>query len=166
MTVRIAKSRDDVEGKASLRIVFLLLAPLIVSSSALAQTADWGAVENLQPGTPIFVKAQKDYTCWVERVTASELVCSVPELFSRSSITIPRSEVREVCLERDKKKYTATGAAIGATAGAIVGANANTNTRRSRVTGALAGGLAGGFVGGATGNAIATFRKGKVIFKR
>jgi hypothetical protein len=55
-----------------------LLAPLLLAVCALAQTRDWQAVKNLQPGTRISVRSDHLFirnTCFFLSATDDQLVC-------------------------------------------------------------------------------------------
>jgi hypothetical protein len=59
------------------QIISSMLVVLFFGTSAKAQTGNWQAVENLQPGRPILVKAQRDYFCILEGANDDQLVCEV-----------------------------------------------------------------------------------------
>jgi hypothetical protein len=59
------------------QIISSMLVVHFFGTSAKAQTGNWQAVENLQPGRPILVKAQRDYFCILEGANDDQLVCEV-----------------------------------------------------------------------------------------
>lgn len=162
------------------RHILCVMCVLLLGSNSLAQsqtqtqtqtvTGDWVAVRNLMPGTRISVKAQHRYRCSIEEVTDDELVCrrNAPR-WSRVTLVIPRSEIREVRIRRlpNQAKDAWIGAGIGAGAGAIAG---GTTSRNYPGFHAFVGG-AGGAMGGALVGAIVPifqviFQRGKIIYKR
>ena len=156
------------------QILSLVIAALLVGSNAQAQaqaqtqTGDWRAVENLEPGSHVIVKAQRRYACTVEGATESELTCWVHRRrpFRIVSIVIPRSEIREVRTLPNQAKDAWIGAGIGAGAGAIA---AGTTSRDYPGFNAFIGGLAGAGGGALVGATIPIFqyliKHGKCIYK-
>jgi len=153
------------------QILSLVIATLFLGSNAQAQaqaqTGDWRAVENLEPGTHVIVKAQRRYACTVEGATEAELTCWVHHrLFRTVSIAIPRSEIREVRTLPNQAKDAWIGAGIGAGAGAIA---AGTTSRDYPGFNAFIGGLAGAGGGALVGATIPIFqyliKHGKCIYK-
>jgi len=57
--------------------IFFLSAAVLLASTAPAQTGDWQAVKNLQPGTKISVHSASPFhnLCIFERATDEQLVC-------------------------------------------------------------------------------------------
>jgi hypothetical protein len=149
-----------------LRIISSMLALFMLGSSLQAQTGDWRAVKNLEPGTHIIVKAQRGYYCRVEGATDDQLVCEVQKRRSlrHVTLTIPRAEVREVRTLPNQAKSAWIGAGIGAGAGAIAGGS---GSRTSRGANAFFGALAGAGLGALIGAFVPLFRiRGKIIYKR
>jgi hypothetical protein len=153
------------------QILSLVIATLLVGSNAQAQgraqTGDWRAVENLEPGIQVIVKAQRRYACTFEGATERELTCWVHHRWFRTvSIAIPRSAIREVRTLPNQAKDTWIGAGIGAGAGAIA---AGTTSRDYPGVNAFFGGLAGAGAGALVGSTIPIFqyliKHGKCIYK-
>jgi hypothetical protein len=61
----------------NIKAIFFLSAALLLASTAPAQTGDWQAVKNLQPGTKISVHSAGPFhnLCVFERATDEQLVC-------------------------------------------------------------------------------------------
>ena len=151
------------------QILSLVIATLLVGShaQAQAQTGDWRAVENLEPGSQVIVKAQRRYACTFEGATEGELTCRVHHRWFRAvSIAIPRPEIREVRTLPNQAKDAWIGAGIGAGAGAIA---AGTTSRDYPGVNAFWGGLAGAGGGALVGSTIPIFqyliKHGKCIYK-
>ncbi|HEX9112296.1 MAG TPA: hypothetical protein VF845_12520 [Terriglobales bacterium] len=152
-----------------------LLAPLLLAASALAQTGDWQAVKDLQPGTRISVRSDHLFihnTCFFLSATDDQLVCE-RAVHSRRRMLIPplppeaiyeRSRVREVRLEHSEGANTMAGAGIGAGIGAALGASTNNGTL-TRGGGALLLGGIGALVGGSFGSEFPVIH-GKVVYRR
>jgi hypothetical protein len=110
---------------------FFLSAALLLASASLAQTGDWQAVKNLQPGTKISVRSASLFhnLCIFERATDEQLVCEhilhgPRGAFIPSEHVYERKRIREVRLEHSDAANMATGAAIGGGIGATVDASA------------------------------------------
>jgi hypothetical protein len=152
-----------------------LLAPLLLTASALAQFGDWQAVKDLQPGTRISVRADHFFirdTCFFLSATDDQLVCE-RAVHARRRMIIPpvppeavykSSRVREVRLERSEAANTMAGAGIGAGIGAALGASRNNGTL-TRGGGALLLGGIGALVGGSFGRELLVIH-GKVVYRR
>jgi hypothetical protein len=148
----------------------LIIAGLLLQSSAQAQTGDWQAVENLKTGSYILVNAQHRYRCSIESVTDDNLICErrPPHSSRLFALTIPRSEIREIRLLPlpDQGKDARNGAVIGAGAGAIAGASTNTVARGAN---SIFGGLAGAGLGALAGAFVPVFQlalqRSKLIYK-
>lgn len=149
--------------KCNRPVVSAVIVVLLLAASTPAQSGDWQAVQNLKPGTRIFVKAQKRYSCTFDHATEEALVCKVPRPFRGPSlVSLSRPEVREVRLQPNLAKHGWIGAGIGAGVGAAVGASSGTG---SRGAGAFFGALGGAMLGGLVGMIVPIFRSGKVIYK-
>ena len=159
-----------VPSKHRRQLVLLMLALLLLGSNAQARhnTGDWRAVENLEPGVHVIVKAQRKYACVVEGATEDQLVCWVHQRrpFPLISIAIPRAEVREVRTLPNQAKDAWIGAGIGAGAGAIA---AGVQSRDYPGINAFFGGLAGAGGGALVGSIFPIFdyliKHGKCIYK-
>jgi hypothetical protein len=152
-----------------------LLAPLLLASIAVAQTGDWQAVKNLQPGTRISVRSGRPFirnTCFFLSATDDQLVCE-RAVHARRRMIIPpippeavyeRSKVREVRLEHSEATNTVAGAGIGAGIGAALGASANNGTLTRGGSTLLLGGI-GALIGGSFGRDFPVIH-GKVVYQR
>lgn len=144
-------------------LVVLLLGP---NAQARKKPGDWRAVENLEPGRHVIVKAQHKYGCTVEGATEEELVCWAHQRrsFRMVSIRIPRAEIHEVRTLPDQAKDTWIGVWIGAIAGAVV-----IGIERGGAY-AVLGGVAGAFPGAIVGAMVPAFQfliqRGKIIYKQ
>jgi hypothetical protein len=160
-----------------LRILHPILAFLLLTPSALAQTGDWQSVMNLRPGTRISVKAGHFFMpslCVLQTVTDEKLVCERalhnPHPFlnppSVQLCTYTRKTVREVRLEHSDESNSAVGTVVGAGLGAAIGASFSPErTGYAREGGALLLGAIGGVVGGVFGRDF-PIAHGRVIYKR
>jgi hypothetical protein len=153
------------------KIIFLLSAAVLLSSSALAQTGDWQAVKNLQPGTRISVQGGHSFhnLCIFEHATDEQLVCEhilhgPRGAFLPSERVYERKKIREVRLEHSDAANMATGAAIGGGIGAAVGASAG-NGSLTRGGTALLLGTGGALIGGIFGRDFPVAH-GKVVYRR
>jgi hypothetical protein len=153
----------------------LILLFLAVNTHAKAKAGDWRAVENLEPGTHVIVKAQRKYACTVEGANEDQLVCWVHQRrsFRTISIAIPRAEIREVrkLPEPHPGRDAWIGAAIGAGAGAIAGASDGPNLRGTHaflgsVGGAGLGAFGGMLVGATSGIFQILVRHGKLVYRQ
>src|SRR4029077_378728 len=121
--------------------VALILLSLATRNSQ-AQTSDWRAVQNLQPGTLISVKSKHRVKCKFLRATDDAVSCEIIRggLLGVATKAPPdlmfnRQSVREVRLEHADGSNAAIGAVIGAGAGAVFGASGpNTDLNRSAST--------------------------------
>lgn len=155
------------------KISSLLLVLLMFESSGWAQTGgDWQAVQRLQPGVRLLVKAQHRYLCYLESATEDELICRVHARrpFRMVSVSIPRSEIQEVrkLPNPNQAKDAWIGAGIGAGAGAI---SAGTRSKSAPGANAFFGGLAGAGLGALVGATVPIFqvvffRQGKLVYRR
>ncbi len=152
-------------------IISSLLVVLLLGSTAQAKKKidDWQAVQNLKPGSHVYVKAQHNHACSVEVVTEHELVCEEPRhrSFGTITLTIPRPAIREVRTLPNQAKDAWIGAGIGAGAGAVV---AGTNSRDYPGFHAFIGGLSGAGAGALVGATVPIFQyliqRGKTIYTR
>jgi hypothetical protein len=158
-----------IPAKRKRQAISSILAGLLFGSNAQAQTGDWRAVQDLNPGSRILVKSQHSYLCSVEGTTDEELVCEVQKRRSlgTSTIMIPRAEIREVRVLPNQAKEAWIGAGIGAGAGAIA---AGAGSRTYKGANAFFGGLAGAGLGALVGAAVPVFqvifRRSKLIYKQ
>lgn len=149
-----------------------LLVLLMFESSAWAQTGDWQAVQSLQPGARLLVKAQHRYLCYLEGATDDQLICEVHahRSFRLVSVSISRSEIQEVrkLPNPNQSKDAWIGAGIGAGAGAV---SAGTKSKSAPGFNAFFGGLAGAGLGALVGATVPIFqviflRHGKLVYSR
>jgi hypothetical protein len=140
-----------------LRMSSFVLCMILFESSALARSADWQVVQNLQPGTNLSVKARHRYLCFFESATDDELVCETPR---HRRLAIPRAEIREIRVGRSQAKTMWIGAGVGAGVGAAVGAS-----KSYRGANAGIGAFGGALVGSVAGGIVAIFQRGKVIYR-
>jgi hypothetical protein len=147
-----------------------MLVLLLLGSNAEARknTGDWRAVENLKPGTNIIVKEQQKYSCRFEGANDDQLVCVVhrPWFLGRTTLVIPRAEIREVRTLPNQAKDMWIGAGVGAGAGAIAGATSKDYPGFDAFVEGLGGAAAGAIVGGIVPIFQWLIRHGKVIYKR
>jgi hypothetical protein len=146
-----------------IKAIFFLSAALLLASTSLAQTGNWQAVKNLQPGTKISVRAASPFhnLCIFERATDEQLVCEhilhgPRGAFIPSEYVHERKRIRKVRLEHSDAANMATGAAIGAS---------SSNGSLTRGGGALLLGGVGALVGGIFGRDFPVIH-GKVIYRR
>ncbi len=147
------------------RIISSMLVALLFGSRAQAQTGDWQAVQNLRPGTRIFVKAQHHILCVFEAATDSELVCK-PLRFLRlgpADSRFDRQGVREIRRAPNHAEAGWIGAGIGAGVGAAVGASTGTTPRSGSV---IVLTLGGAMIGCVVGTIVLIFQRGKLIYRR
>lgn len=138
------------------------------------RTGDWQAVKSLTPGTRISVKTQRSYRCSVEDVTDDELICGTRTPFREVTLTIRRSEIREIRIapHPNQAKDSWIGAGIGAGAGAIAAGTTAAQAPGRNYPGfhAFVGGLAGAGSGALVGSIVpifqVLFQRGKIIYKR
>jgi hypothetical protein len=139
---------------------------------AFAQTGNWQAVKQLEPGTKISLQSDHLWlhsTCYFQRATDDQLFCE-RILRGVSRVLIPpdavyeRKKIREVRLEHSDRSNAATGAVIGGGIGATLGATRGNGTLTPE-GGALLLGTTGALIGGAFGRDFPIFH-GKVIYRR
>jgi hypothetical protein len=147
------------------RIFWLVLTVLVLLPGARgqvqAQTGDWQAVQKLNPGTRISVRAQHRFPCLLEYATADELSCKVPDnrlIRLPYKITIRRGDIREIRLESSQAKDGWIGAGIGAGMGVVLGASTG---KRSPIPA-----LGGAMIGGVVGTMVPIFRHGKIVYRQ
>lgn len=152
-------------ARYGLRAISSILALLAIPSNLQAQTGDWRAVQNLQNGSRIIVKAKQSYYCAFEGATEDHMVCEVHKRRSlrTTSLTIPRTEVREVRVLPNQAKHAYVGAGIGSGVGAITAAATH---KTSRGAYAFFGALVGAGFGALVGALVSVFRRGKIIYSR
>jgi hypothetical protein len=148
------------------KIIPIVIAPLLLVSSAMSQLRDWEAVQALPEGTMIKVQLHHGSTfghCSFDRATDKELACSI-----RGSIffypvvrqhVYPRSNVKAVFRTHNG---TLIGIGVGAGAGAAIGASRSTSYRGAN---ALFGAVALGAVGAVVGTAADPFFHGKAVYR-
>jgi len=153
------------------RTISMLLTIPLLTSIALAQTGDWQAVKNLQPGTNISVRTASPFhnLCVFEHATDEQLVCERTPRGPRGAFipperVYPRKRIREVRLEHSDAANTAIGAAIGGGIGVAVGASVGNGTL-TRGGGTLLLGGIGALVGGAFGRDFPVAH-GKVVYRQ
>ena len=143
-------------------------------TQAKARTGDWQSVKHVMGGTRISVKTQRRYRCSVEDVTDDELICGMRTPFREVTLTIRRSEIREIRIASlpNQSKDAWIGAGIGAGAGAIAAGTLAAQAPGRNYPGfhAFVGGLAGAGGGALVGATVSVFQillqRGKVIYKR
>ena len=157
------------------KAIFFLSAAVLFASAAQAQTGDWQAVKNLQPGTKISVRSDHSFirnACFFLSATDEQLVCE-RAVHARRRMIIPpipseaiyeRNRVREVRLEHSEAANTMAGAGIGAGIGAALGASANNGTM-TRGGSTLLLGSFGALIGGSFGKEFPVIH-GKVVYRR
>jgi len=158
------------------RFFSLVLALLVLASTARAQTGDWRSVEKLYAGTHISVLDRQSpirLYCNFERATGKELFCRqetrpaflppyLPPIFSE--VALDRGDIREVRLEHSGAANALIGGAIGAGAGAALGAAVTTDGHSRGPAMALFGVL--GFAMGSAINKALPITHRKVIYRR
>ena len=152
----------------------LLWVVLLLTSSVLAQKADWRAVKELAPGTPISVKYGHFFLhnrCVFESASDDALVCE-RVLYGMSRLLIPpeavyrRKLVREVRLEHSDASNTVVGALIGGGIGGALGAAGSGDpSARARVSLGFLVGSGGALLGGFIGRDFPILH-GKVIYRK
>jgi hypothetical protein len=153
------------------KFTFLLSAALLIANAAPAQSGDWQAVKNLQPGARISVSVDRPFhtMCIFQRATDEELLCERILRGSRRVLIPPdaiyeRGKIREVRLEHGDSANVATGAVIGGGVGATIGASTH-NTALTRPGRILLLGTGGAIIGGFFGRDF-PLTHGKVIYRR
>jgi hypothetical protein len=144
---------------------------VLPASTASAQTGDWQAVKNLQPGTKISVQGGHSFhnLCIFEHATDEQLVCQhilrgPRGAFIPSERVYERKRLREVRVEHSDAANMATGAAIGGGIGAAIGASAG-NGSLTRGGTALLLGTGGAIISGIFGRDFPVAH-GKVVYRR
>ena len=153
------------------RTTIISLTILLLSSVAPAQTGDWQAVKNLQPGMTISVQGGTPFhiLCVFGNATDAQLTCEHILRGPRGPLIPPeriytRANIREIRLEHSDKANMATGALIGGSIGAAAGTSVRNGTL-TRGGGALLLGGIGALMGG-TFNRDFPVTHGKVIYRR
>jgi hypothetical protein len=132
--------------------------------------SDWRAVQNIQRGSVISVKAPglRHARCYFDYADEQALYCVRVQHGSLRlhppGITVPRRDAQEVRLEHSEAANAAAGAAIGAGAGAAIGAGTGDRTL-TRPGGALLLGGIGAIIGGFAGHDLSIL-PGKIVYKR
>ncbi len=147
------------------RIISFLLAPLLIASSAVSQTADWQAVQALRSGTRIKVTLKNRTTfghCFIDGASDDQLVCiSGRWPMSRRKVYL-RDDIKAVYLTHNGP---AIGLGVGAGAGAIIGAAGDPVPGLGRGgTALLDAGLLGG-LGAFFGMVLDPFFHGRVVYR-
>jgi len=145
------------------RIASLYLAALFLTSSAIAQTGDWQAVQNLPGGTPLKVKLKHGHTfghCEFMGATDDMLRCEFPGLRYRSA-HYRRSNIKGIYLVHNAR---AIGFGVGAVSGVIIGAAATPGPAAGRELFAVIDGTLLGGVGFFIGSAVDPFFHGKAVY--
>src|SRR4029077_2357365 len=145
--------------------LLVLLAPLLIASSAMSQTGDWQAVQALRSGTKIKVTLKNRPTfghCFLDGASDDQLFCtSRGGLLSQRKVYL-RDEIEAVYLTHNGP---AIALAVGAGAGAAIGAAGNTGPWLGRCgTALLDAGLLGG-LGAFFGMALDPFFHGRVVYR-
>lgn len=104
-----------------MRILPLFPVLLMTALPIPAQNHDWGAVQNLRPGTRITVRHAFHVGCELVRVTDQELTCDRQVADQDRRVTFRRNRIREVRLERTEQNHWVRGATAGAAAGGLLG---------------------------------------------
>jgi hypothetical protein len=147
------------------KIIPFLLAPLLIASSAMSQTADWESVQALRNGTKIKVTLKNRPTfghCFFDGASDDELFCtSRGGLLSRRKVYL-RDDIEAVYLTHNGPTI---GLAVGAGAGAVIGAAGNPVPGLGRGgTALLDAGLLGG-LGTFFGMVLDPFFHGRVVYR-
>ena len=147
------------------RIIPLLLAPFLVASSAMSQTADWEAVQALRSGTKIKVTLKHGPTfghCFFDGASDDQLFCiSGRWPLSRRKMYL-RDDIKAVYLTHNGP---AIGLGVGAGAGAIIGASGDPVPGLGRGgTALLDAGLLGG-LGAFFGMVLDPFFHGREVYR-
>src|SRR3981189_2750793 len=147
------------------RIIPLLLAPFLVASSAMSQTADWEAVQALRSGTKIKVTLKHGPTfghCFFDGASDDQLFCiSGRWPLSRRKMYL-RDDIKAVYLTHNGP---AIGLGVGASAGAIIGAAGDPVPGLGRGgTALLDAGLLGG-LGAFFGMVLDPFFHGREVYR-
>ena|SRR5437588_6098765 len=145
------------------KIIPILLAPLLLASSAMSQSDDWQAVQALRSGTKIKVTLKNRPTfghCFFDGASDDQLFCtSRGGLLSRRRVYL-RDNIKAVYLTHSGP---AIGLGVGAGAGAIIGAAGDPVPGLGRGgTALLDAGLLGG-LGAFFGMVLDPFFHGRVV---
>ena len=144
------------------KIIPILLAALLIASSATSQTDDWGAVQALRSGTKIKVTLKNRPTfghCFTDGASDDQLVCNSGKWpLSRRKVYL-RDDIEAVYLTHSGP---AIGLGVGAGAGAVIGA---AGSSCCRATNALLGAGALGVVGWFFGTAADPFFHGRAVYR-
>ena len=147
------------------KIISFLLAPFLLASSAMSQTADWEAVQALRSGTKIKVTLKNRPTfghCFFDGASDDQLFCtSRGGMLSRRKVYL-RDEIKAVYLTHNGP---AIGLGVGAGAGAIIGAAGDPVPGLGRGgTALLDAGLLGG-LGAFFGMVLDPFFHGRPVYR-
>src|SRR5260370_11000200 len=147
------------------KIISFVLAPLLIASSAMSQTADWEAVQALRSGTKIKVTLKNRPTfghCFMDGASDDQLFCtSRGGLLSRRKVYL-RDDIEAVYLTHNGP---AIGLGVGAAAGAIIGSTGDPVPGLGRGgTALLDAGLLGG-LGAFFGLVLDPFFHGRVVYR-
>ena len=147
------------------RIIPFLLAPLLIASSAMSQTANWEAVQALRNGTKIKVTLKHGPTfghCFFDGASDDQLFCiSGRWPLSRRKMYL-RDDIKAVYLTHNGP---AIGLGVGAGAGAIIGAAGDPVPGLGRGgTALLDAGLLGG-LGAFFGMVLDPFFHGREVYR-
>ncbi len=147
------------------KIISFVLAPLLIASSAMSQTADWEAVQALRSGTKIKVTLKNRPTfghCFMDGASDDQLFCSSGRWpLSRRKVYL-RDDIKAVYLTHNGP---AIGLGVGAGAGAIIGSTGDPVPGLGRGgTALLDAGLLGG-LGAFFGMVLDPFFHGRVVYR-
>jgi hypothetical protein len=147
------------------KIISFLLAPLLIASSAMSQTDDWGAVQALRNGTKIKVTLKHGPTfghCFFDGASDDQLFCISGRWPLSRRKTYLRDDIKAVYLTHNGP---AIGLGVGAGAGAIIGASGDPVPGLGRGgTALLDAGLLGG-LGAFFGMVLDPFFHGRVVYR-
>ena len=145
------------------KIIPILLAPLLLASSATSQTADWEALQALRSGTKIKVTLKNRPTfghCFFDGASDDQLVCVSGRWPLSRRMVYLRDDIKAVYLTHSGP---AIGLGVGAGAGAIIGAAGDPVPGLGRGgTALLDAGLLGG-LGAFFGMVLDPFFHGRVV---
>jgi len=150
------------------RNIAWLGAALLLASCMAAQTRSWQNVQELQPGTPISMKAPYRVRCAFVAATEEQLECeqAIAGQFllpGSRRLRFERRSIREVRLERVDAGRPNKGDLIGAGVGAGIGAAIGGTGSAGSGKGALCLGVFGAAIGAGIGHALA---HGEVIYRQ
>ena len=147
------------------KIISFLLAPLLIASSAMSQTANWEAVQALRNGTKIKVTLKHGPTfghCFFDGASDDQLFCISGRWPLSRRKTYLRDDIKAVYLTHNGP---AIGLGVGAGAGAIIGATGDPVPGLGRGgTALLDAGLLGG-LGAFFGMVLDPFFHGRVVYR-